>query len=1583
MADNVISKIKLPDNQEYILKDSNAARSNHTHTTSLAEDSTGTSSVSLKAGTKYKLTSGETSYTFTTPADANDKVTQTATTTSANYEILFSGTADNTNHTEGVRKTSTLTYNPNTKDLSTGGKINGYTLAAASARSVDNEIGNASTSTNLPTSKAVAAFVEGKGYVTSSGVTQVGTGAGLTGGTITTTGTISIATGGVTNDMLAGSIANGKLANSSISIAGTSVSLGSTLAAETLRTNLGLSNALHFRGIATVAITDGSTTNPTISGYDFSKKEAGDVIIDSVSAYEFVWTGSKWERLGPDGSYKSLQDAVTSPAASGNSISFIDTISQNNNGVINATKKTIPDASISTGGLITNIPQTFGGTKTFNGGAHFYGSINGSSLLYSGGAYDGGHNTIILHGDSAGVSGIGFTSQKATDSATITNINSPSDRAFIQYHAYGVTQAAEGAAPTLATSGEAGRLVIGVGNDAGDKILLQAPSHIDVMHTIGNANYVIPDTGNQTGSVGNATTPVYVEAGIIKAGTALKALAYKDSLTYSDVGAAAVNHTHSTQDLARPVALNGINDVTYQSLVNDIRANRLAFLPADQIIIEKTTDGGNTWTDAEISDSVKVGLFSQTRHSVQIPQINGEINTLCGIRITITAMKYNVPSGTPETQKYNYWNSNYVVTTERYNQLKNMYFWVSSGYNSIGIKVERATGGSPNNWNIIFDKSDYGMSGYSGNDIISFSQGVFGGGTNQTTNYWNYRLTFMSRGPGGSTTLNTNAITSKQNISEIRGYGDTYWTAGNNLASIDHLYSWDYGKNAIFPADIRPQANNTASLGASSLKWANVYATTFTGNLTGNATNVTGTVAIANGGTGKTTALDAANTLLSGLPTWTADPTDNTVLIRRDTAGSETYGKVTFATVWNYIKGKADSTYLKLTGGTITGRLTAPEINATHPMIVSTGKIYSSITGSNALIPAKTSMLFSDGIAIASPGLTVANDVGWIRMLGADENTGVLEIATGDDGGTSTGEKIVVRQYNTSNTIVKEAVLLDKQTGATSFPVSVTAPKFIGALTGHADSATVANYLYPFSDGTNTSGTTDIQILTTIQANDNIPRSVPFGVSLSHGNQSVGFGYFYPKSNQYGGWYIANYNGPSYAGLSNGTWTSYAFLTDKNYTNYTVAKTAGVTAVTWDSTNKKITRTINGTAADVVEFEGTSPITVTGAANKLTIAHNGNSGYKHIPSGGSSGQFLGWDSDGTAKWVANPNSDTKVTLAAITSGTAYYPVVGTGTGNAQRQIDTTGFAYKGTNGTTSAVGAAELTLGNSTASGTANNKQGKLTLYGSTAYTHTLLGAPTSARTITLPDATGTVELTNHIHGNLTHDGKITSTTTIANGDKLVIVDSDSKIIGSSITFDGSTTTKALTQKGTWETFNNYSHPTGDGNLHVPATGTTHNGQVLKAGSTAGSISWGTLSASDVGALAVGGNAVSATTATNLSAAPTITATGTATVNLAANTAYTLTVGGKSVVFKTPSDANTNTLVNYTLGETTKAYLMASQNAPTTTTTARAAHGDTGVYLTATAGEFSAVRHSYNVAGAERAYTHYNMTDQSIDFVFV
>ena len=50
--------------------------------------------------------------------------------------------------------------------------------------------------------------------------------------------------------------------------------------------------------------------------------------------------------------YKPLQTAVTDPTASGNTTSFIDTVSQNANGVITATKKTITAATTSTAGIV-------------------------------------------------------------------------------------------------------------------------------------------------------------------------------------------------------------------------------------------------------------------------------------------------------------------------------------------------------------------------------------------------------------------------------------------------------------------------------------------------------------------------------------------------------------------------------------------------------------------------------------------------------------------------------------------------------------------------------------------------------------------------------------------------------------------------------------------------------------------------------------------------------------------------------------------------------------------------------------------------------------------------------------------------------------------------------------------------------------------------------------------------------------------------------------------------------------------------------------------------------------------------------
>lgn len=52
-----------------------------------------------------------------------------------------------------------------------------------------------------------------------------------------------------------------------------------------------------------------------------------------------------------------------------------------------------------------------------------------------------------------------------------------------------------------------------------------------------------------------------------------------------------------------------------------------------------------------------------------------------------------------------------------------------------------------------------------------------------------------------------------------------------------------------------------------------------------------------------------ANGLLSKLSVWTATPTDDTYFMRQDTGGGNSFGRVKFSTIWNYIKGKTDGIY--------------------------------------------------------------------------------------------------------------------------------------------------------------------------------------------------------------------------------------------------------------------------------------------------------------------------------------------------------------------------------------------------------------------------------------------------------------------------------------------------------------------------------------------------------------------------------------------------------------------------------------------------------------------------------------------------
>lgn len=252
-------------------------------------------------------------------------------------------------------------------------------------------------------------------------------------------------------------------------------------------------------------------------------------------------------------------------------------------------------------------------------------------------------------------------------------------------------------------------------------------------------------------------------------------------------------------------AITGLNNGVpplARTLIDNCRANKLAFLPADQIIVEKTIDGGKTWTDAGVSNITKAYVFSGVQYgNIALPQISGKMNTLCGVRVTFTAMKYDVPSGTAETDKYKYWNKNYVKSAERYCNLDYFWFWINGVTNAISVKLEAASGAYPDKWSIHYD-GKLRMTGWSGPNIIKQPEWSFGGGSSQTGNPWNYRFTFMTVPLRGKTELSTGYETQSQKIYAIRGYGTNVWAPSNNLMNTDNIYSVSVDKSTTFPATV-------------------------------------------------------------------------------------------------------------------------------------------------------------------------------------------------------------------------------------------------------------------------------------------------------------------------------------------------------------------------------------------------------------------------------------------------------------------------------------------------------------------------------------------------------------------------------------------------------------------------------------------------------------------------------------------------------------------------------------------------------------------------------------------------------------
>jgi len=93
-----------------------------------------------------------------------------------------------------------------------------------------------------------------------------------------------------------------------------------------------------------------------------------------------------------------------------------------------------------------------------------------------------------------------------------------------------------------------------------------------------------------------------------------------------------------------------------------------------------------------------------------------------------------------------------------------------------------------------------------------------------------------------------------------------------------------------------------------------------------------------------------------------------------------------------------------------------------------------------------------------------------------------------------------------------------------------------------------------------------------------------------------------------------------------------------------VKKTAGITAVTWDSTNNKLTRTINGTTSDVVTLATIK--TALGTMTPSSHAHG------NITNGGTITSTAVALANGDNLLFADSSSSGKIERSSITIGTA-------------------------------------------------------------------------------------------------------------------------------------------------------------------------------------------------------------------------------------------------------------------------------------------------------------------------------------------
>lgn len=294
----------------------------------------------------------------------------------------------------------------------------------------------------------------------------------------------------------------------------------------------------------------------------------------------------------------------------------------------------------------------------------------------------------------------------------------------------------------------------------------------EVAQTYVSSTSIIDSTGKTLTASSSGTIP----AGTIlyKVGDGTNSYNSLKFTTAIPTDAAPKSHTHGEATLTWGGAsiAGGIGPLA-TALSSEHSANRLAFLNPNAFYAERSNDGGETWEEYSLSAETKIKFV--TLSSSLFVGSTTPITTNHRLRVTLTAQ-----DGT----------NGYL-----YVQPRKLLINVSTAH-GISVLIERKTGVTGANWITV---ATYRISGWSGWNDIPLNLSTFGGGSNQKSNNWYLRFTFIV------TSLNSNAsyASSYPQILGMRLFADNAWTLTNNMCKYGHIYSYDYLQNATFPAKVK------------------------------------------------------------------------------------------------------------------------------------------------------------------------------------------------------------------------------------------------------------------------------------------------------------------------------------------------------------------------------------------------------------------------------------------------------------------------------------------------------------------------------------------------------------------------------------------------------------------------------------------------------------------------------------------------------------------------------------------------------------------------------------------------------------